>query len=65
MVKTTFFVHCDGWVEGGYQNVHYHHDEREAKQVVDAWNKNRHYVDIVSIEEVSEEEFLEDYCGVD
>ena len=65
MVKTTFFVHCDGWKDGGYENVHYHHDEAEARRVIRDWNKYRHYVDIISIEEVTDEQFLEDYCGVD
>ena len=63
MVKTTFFVHCDGWKDGGYQNIHYHRDENEARKVVDEWNKRKHHVDIISIEPVTDEEFAEDYIG--
>ena len=65
MVKTTFFVHCDGREDGGYQNIHYHRDKKQAREVIDSWNSKKHYVDIISIEPVTEQEFLDDYCGID
>lgn len=69
MVKLTFFVHCTGWKEGGYENVHYFETEKEARDYIKRDNerlkeiKSDCYVSIVKIEEVSLEEFAEDYMG--
>ena len=68
MVKFKFFVHCKGWKEGGYYNTHFAQDEADAKRRVAEWNKqyernpdNR--VDLISVTEITDEEFAEDYMG--
>lgn len=70
MVKTKFFVHC-GWKDGGYENTHYHKDKEQALKTIDYWNTEYKrvgsdaWVELISCETVSEEEFIEDYCGID
>ena len=63
MVKFIFFVHCN-WVGGGYKNTHFARDAKEAEQTVTEWNENGHPVDLLSIEEITDEEFAEDYIGM-
>jgi hypothetical protein len=62
MVKFKFFVHCAGWAAGGYENTHYAETAKEAKARIDAWNAQRpNGVTLLSIEEVSNQEFAQDY----
>ena len=61
MVKFEFFVHCKGWKEGGYYNTHFAYDEEDAKRRIAEWNKTEQHVDLVSITEITDEEFAEDY----
>lgn len=62
MVKFIFFVHCN-WVGGDYKNTHFARDAKEVEQTVKEWNENGHQVDLLSIEEITDEEFAEDYIG--
>ena len=65
MVKFKFFVHCPGYVGGGYENTHFANSPKEAKTRVAEWNKDRPgYVDLISIEEISDAEFAEDFVGI-
>lgn len=62
MVKFKFFVHCAGWAAGGYENTHFAKTPAEARQQIDKWNKERPgSVSLVSIAEISDAEFAEDY----
>jgi len=63
MVKFKFFVHCN-WVNGGYENTHFARNAKDAEQTVIEWNKNGHTVDLLSVEEITNEEFAEDYIGM-
>lgn len=64
MVKFKFFVHCSGWVTGGYENTHFAENAKEAKAQIFEWNKNRpDSVSLISIEEISDAEFAEDFIG--
>ena len=64
MVKFKFFVHCDGWAAGGYENTHFAKNTKEAKAQIVEWNKNRlGSVTLISIEEISDAEFAEDFVG--
>ena len=38
MVKFTFYVHCDGWAAGGYENAHSAETEKEARSIIKTWN---------------------------
>lgn len=58
MIKLVFFVHCEGWINGGYENTHYFETEKQAREWAD-----RNGVDIRHIEAVSQEEFSTDYMG--
>ena len=69
MVKFKFFVHCKGRVGGGYSNVHFAQDEADAKQRIADWNEQfkkdpNHSVELLSITEITNEEFVEDYTGL-
>lgn len=68
MVKFKFFVHCKGWKEGGYTNAHFALDEADAKRRVAEWNKQYegtdNHVDLISVTEITDEEFAEDYMGL-
>lgn len=59
--KLRFFVHCNGWKEGGYTNAHYFPDRDEAM----TWLTNHKpgEVSLVSLERVSMEYFLDDWTG--
>ena len=64
MVKFKFFVHCDGWTSGGYENTHFSNSTKEAKEIVSNWNKNSPCsVSLISIEEISNAEFAQDFVG--
>ena len=76
VVKFRFFVHCKSWLNGGYENAHFAKDEKEAKKIVEGWNEKARQrreagspigsgeVDLLSIEEITNEEFAEDYIGM-
>ena len=65
MVKFKFFVHCAGWADGGYENTHFANSHKEAKARVAEWNKDRPgSVDLISIEEISDAEFAENFVGI-
>ena len=62
MVKFKFFVNCS---YGGYENTHFANSAKEAKARVAEWNKDRPgSVDLISIEEISDAEFAEDFVGI-
>lgn len=62
MVKFKFFVHCAGWSNGGYENVHYAETEQQARDIIESWNADsRSQVSLISVETVSDEEFARDY----
>ena len=68
MVKFKFFVHCKGYKKGGYTNTHFALNETDAKQRVAEWNKKYEgipdtYVELISVTEITDEEFEEDYIG--
>ena len=64
MVKFKFFVHCDGWVAGGYENMHFAENGKVAKEIVSEWNKNKPgSVSLISITEIRDAEFVEDFVG--
>lgn len=60
MVKFKFFVHCDGWINGGYENTHFAENEKEARKTIDEWNANGK-VTLLEIKKISKQEFIEDY----
>ena len=63
MVKFKFFVHC-GVPGGGYENAHFASNAKEARRTIDEWNsKNPGSVSLISISEISREEFSEDFVG--
>ena len=61
MVKFTFFVHCAGWKDGGYENTHFAHTATEAERIVANWNANGQRVTLLSIEPISNAEFTDDF----
>lgn len=62
MVKFKFFVHCDGWKDGGYENTHYAETAEDAKRIVADWNaEGRSPVTLLSITPVTDAEFAQDY----
>lgn len=70
MVRFKFFVHCDGWKDGGYYNTHFARNKTEAKRTINEWNEkykrngdNVHHVDLISIEKITNRKFVEDYIG--
>ena len=64
MVKFKFFVHCTGLADGGYENTHFANSHKEAKERVAEWNNNRPgSVSLMSIEEISNAEFAQDFSG--
>lgn len=57
MIKLKFFVHCQGWADGGYENTTYFTSVKEARY----WLSQNPNCEMISIEEVSIREFAEDY----
>lgn len=58
MFKLTFFVHVDGWIGGGYENVHYFRTKRAAYEWLNKpWNA---CCSLVSLDYVSLKEAAKD-----
>lgn len=70
MVKFKFFVHCSGWANGGYENTHFAESKGQAKKAIA--KRNAHYeesgvdcrLSLISIEEISDADFAEDFVGI-
>lgn len=62
MVKFEFFVHCDGWKDGGYYNTHFARNKTEVKRIINEWKKKYKNVELISIEKITKKE-AEDYIG--
>ena len=60
MFKLQFFVACQGWKTGGYENTHYFKTEKEAKKYL-----KKNDLKLISLEKVSFKEFANDYMGYD
>ena len=73
MVKFHFFVRCDGWRDGGYENASFAETEKAAIATVNRWNAARDqlaarlghavdgYVKLLSVQEITDAEFAADY----
>lgn len=62
MVKFKFFVNCS---YGGYENTHFANSAKEAKAIIAEWNKDKPCsVSLISITEISDAEFAEDFVGI-
>lgn len=67
MVKFKFFVHCKGWKDGGYENAHFAETAKEARRIIKKWNDEDKEsgsgakVSLISITEISDREFAEDF----
>lgn len=59
MIKLTFFVHCSGWADGGYENTLYFTSVAEALH----WLSQEPKCEMISIKKVTTKEFAEDYIG--
>lgn len=59
MIKMKIFVHCDGWIDGGYENILYFPTSEDAED----WLVENPNCKKISLEEITEEEFAEDYIG--
>lgn len=58
MFKLTFFVHVDGWKDGGYENAHYFMTSRDAYEWLrKPWNA---CCSFVSLEYVSKKAAAKD-----
>ena len=58
MVKFWFSVRC-GVPGGEYKNAHFASNAREARRIIDEWNReNPGSVSLISISEISREEFV-------
>ena len=63
MVKFRFFVHC-GVSGGGYENAHFASSAKDARRIIDEWNREKSgSVSLLSISEISYDEFLQDFVG--
>lgn len=56
MYYLRFFVYCDGWVTGGYENAQYFETARQAI----AW-AHENNVSILEIRKADKREFTNDY----
>ena len=56
MYYLRFFVHCDGWANGGYENVQYFETARKAI----TWAHEKNAI-ILEIRKASTREFTDDY----
>lgn len=62
MVLFKFFVNCEGWENGGYVNSHFAESKAHAKRIVKEWNSNDPgRVKLLSIEQITNKEFAEDF----
>lgn len=59
MIKLKFFVCCSGWADGGYENTIYFTSVAKARY----WLSQNPHCEMISIEEVTAEEFAENYIG--
>lgn len=57
MFKLRFFVHCNGWATGGYENTIYFEEKKQAE----SWLRERPDCERLSLDRVSDEEFATDY----
>ena len=57
--KLDFFVHTDGFANGGYKNTHYFPSKRQALDYI----KSYPYLSLVKLEKVTLQQFEEDYMG--
>lgn len=62
MVAFKFFVNCEGWANGGYENKHFAKNKAEAKRIVSEWNSNDPgRVKLLSVEQITNKEFADDF----
>jgi hypothetical protein len=59
MVKLVVFVGCNGWKHSGYINTLYFETMKNAED----WLFEHPYCEKLSLEEITEKEFAEDYIG--
>lgn len=59
VIKVLIFVHCEGWKTGGYQNTLYFYNKKQMKE----WLAENDDVEALKIEEVTLEQFSEDYIS--
>lgn len=59
MYRVMIRVNCKGWATGGYENTLYF----ESKRQIADFRNAKPYVDIISVEKVSDHEFAQDYIG--
>lgn len=59
MLKVKIWVNAKGWIDGGFYNILYFKNKAE----LDEWCKNQKDVNVISVKEVTLEEFAEDYIG--
>jgi hypothetical protein len=60
MIKMIIFVHCNGWKNGGYENTLYFESIEQANN----WLSKKPHCEKISIEQVTDEEFAEDFIGL-
>ena len=58
MYKLHFYVTCQGWKAGGYENTHYFRTKKEARKYL-----KENDLKLISLEKVSWKEFRNDYIG--
>jgi hypothetical protein len=58
MFKLQFFVSCQGWKTGGYENTHYFKTKKEAEKYL-----KKHGLKLISLEKIPFKEFANDYIG--
>lgn len=61
MVQFKFFVHCAGWKDGGYENIHFADTANDAKRIVANWNADGIRTTLLSVEPISDADFAADY----
>lgn len=60
MVRFKFFVHCAGWKDGGYENIHFADTATDAKRIVANWNSEGIRTTLLSVETISDADFAAD-----
>ena len=61
MVRFKFFVHCAGWKDGGYENMHFADTATDAKRIVANWNAEGIRTTLLSVEPINDADFAADY----
>ena len=56
MFKLRFFVSCQGWKSGGYENTHYFETKKEAEKYL-----KENDLKLISLKKVTLKEFANDY----